>query len=393
MQRSNCIERERRVAVERSTKYWGTVSVDIDILEFPNEEEEENIDKLVELFQNDYRGLNPRYRIPAKIDKHQLDAALALSGLTFQKLKEAPDRIRGYPELKFPAGFRLKCCQGLHRSRAAARILPPGERCWSIDLYDSDIDPDLDAELREGYSAEKEPNDGVVYYRIRTYQGHHGPANPFLESRWWALLKYNSKQKKKNLKGILDDPYYKAAFDIQMDILALGDGMELGVIHKMFTMRCDELALKYLGHIKKVWKDEICEKNPETMQKIDRSTVKALQHTAPGCCKKDREDLWKKLQSGEIFSAFAEQERQIIWDRVLSASTTRLIPSLFTFFEDLNYLEGPLQSLKRLVPLSRKETISAALLRAYKDINQEPDQVKIQESESIMTFVPGTKAN
>jgi hypothetical protein len=137
MQRSNCIERERRVAVERSTKYWGTVSVDIDILEFPNEEEEENIDKLVELFQNDYRGLNPRYRIPAKIDKHQLDAALALSGLTFQKLKEAPDRIRGYPELKFPAGFRLKCCQGLHRSRAAARVLPPGERCWSIDLYDS----------------------------------------------------------------------------------------------------------------------------------------------------------------------------------------------------------------------------------------------------------------
>jgi hypothetical protein len=100
----------------------------------------------------------------------------------------------------------------------------------------------LDAELREGYSAEKEPNDGVVYYRIRTYQGHHGPANPFLESRWWALLKYNSKQKKKNLKGILDDPYYKAAFDIQMDIPALGDGMELGVIHKMFTMRCDEVS-------------------------------------------------------------------------------------------------------------------------------------------------------
>ena len=141
MRLSKCMERERRLAVERSTKYWGTASVNINILEFPNKEDEENIEKLVALFKKDHRGLNPRHRIPAKIEKDQLEAALKLSGLTVQKLKEPPDSLHGYPELRFPAGFRLTCCQGLHRSQAAARVLPPGERRWSIDLYDSGMTP------------------------------------------------------------------------------------------------------------------------------------------------------------------------------------------------------------------------------------------------------------
>ena len=82
----------------------------------------------------------------------------------------------------------------------------------------------------------------MVYYKVRKYQGYGGQADPFLESRWWALIEYYSKKKKENLKKILDDPEYRTAFDIQLEIPALGDGMELGVIHKMFTMGCDEVC-------------------------------------------------------------------------------------------------------------------------------------------------------
>ena len=136
---SKCIERERIIAVERSAKCWGTASVNIDVLEFPNETDEENVDKLAALFTSDFRGLNPRYHIPAKIDKDHLDAALTLSGLTIQELKASPDPEKGYPELRFPPSFRLKCFAGLHRAKAAAEVLPPGARRWSIDLYDSSM--------------------------------------------------------------------------------------------------------------------------------------------------------------------------------------------------------------------------------------------------------------
>ncbi len=121
------------------------------------------------------------------------------------------------------------------------------------------------------------------------------------------------------------------------------------------------------------------------MQKIDRPTVRAVENTAPGACKKDREYLYKKVQSGEIFGAFGEQERQHLWENVLSASANCLIPSFHTFFEDLNYIEGPLESLKRLVPLSRRDAILSALQRAYKGRNQ--------ESDSTIAYIPGTEAD
>lgn len=100
----------------------------------------------------------------------------------------------------------------------------------------------MDIELSEEYSAEKIPDDGVVYCKIRKYQGYRGIADSFLERRWWALIEYYSKRKKDNMKKILDDPDYREAFDIQLEIPALGDGMQLGVIHKLFTMKCHEVS-------------------------------------------------------------------------------------------------------------------------------------------------------
>ncbi|KAK3939649.1 hypothetical protein QBC46DRAFT_437116, partial [Diplogelasinospora grovesii] len=120
------------------------------------------------------------------------------------------------------------------------------------------------------------------------------------------------------------------------------------------------------------------------VRKIDRPTIEALEHTAPGACEGDSKALYNKLRSGEIFAAFSERERQVTWRRVLAASVDCLIPSLSTLFEDVKYIEGPLEALKRLVPPYRKDTISSELLGAYKDINQESDQAELNMRQAWM---------
>ena len=140
MQQSKLIERECKLAAERSSKCWGTVSVSVDILDFPNEEQYENVESLVKLFEKDFRGLNHLYHIPAKVETQQLEAALEGSQLSFETLKAGADS-NGYPELDFPVGFRLSCYRGLHRAEAARRFLPPGARRWPIDLYHSGKTP------------------------------------------------------------------------------------------------------------------------------------------------------------------------------------------------------------------------------------------------------------
>lgn len=97
------------------------------------------------------------------------------------------------------------------------------------------------------------------------------------------------------------------------------------------------------------------------MQKVGRATVKALECKAPRACRVDREALYRQLRSGKIFGAFAEQERKVIWSQVLAASTDRLIPPIFSFFEDVNYLQGPADYVKILMELLPGETLSYAL--------------------------------
>ena len=127
------------------------------------------------------------------------------------------------------------------------------------------------------------------------------------------------------------------------------------------------------------------------MRKVDRATVKALELTAPGACKADRDALYGQLKSGTIFGAFHEGDREEIWSNVLSVSTNRLIPSLFSFFQDVHYLEEPANCVKMLVKLSSRDTVSSALEDAFKDVNQTPGQCVIQESELRFVSKSGSR--
>jgi hypothetical protein len=130
------------------------------------------------------------------------------------------------------------------------------------------------------------------------------------------------------------------------------------------------------------------------MKRVDRATVKAIELTAPGACRADAEVLYGKLRSGRIFGAFDEQEREAIWIEVLRVSTDCLIPSLYSFFEDLNYLNRVADCVNRLIELSPGQTLSSALVdRAFKDVNQRADQCVIQVSDSSFIFRTGSRAD
>ena len=145
--------------------------------------------------------------------------------------------------------------------------------------------------------------------------------------------------------------------------------------------------------MKDFWYKRVLKENTQAMQKVDQTTVKALELTAPGACRADARVLYGLLMSGQIFSAFSQQEREAIWPIICSWSTHRLIPSFFGLFQDVNYLEGPADCIKRLIPLSRGATIFSALEGSFSDVNQTANHCVIQESESTFALKPGGLAD
>jgi len=111
------------------------------------------------------------------------------------------------------------------------------------------------------------------------------------------------------------------------------------------------------------------------MQKVDQATVKALELKAPRLSTLNAKVLRGQVLGGEIFGAFSEQERVAIWGRLQAVDG--LIPSLFTFFEDVKYLEACANCVKRLVSLSPRDTVSTALEKAFCDTNQRADRAVI----------------
>ena len=88
----------------------------------------------------------------------------------------------------------------------------------------------------------------------------------------------------------------------------------------------------------KKWYYRVFRNDRQKMRKLRRVNMKALENTAPGACRANAAELYGQVREGLVFSAFDEQEQEAIWQEVLSASRDRLIPSLSSFFKDLNYL-------------------------------------------------------
>jgi hypothetical protein len=125
------------------------------------------------------------------------------------------------------------------------------------------------------------------------------------------------------------------------------------------------------------------------MKKLDRCTVRTVELTAPGACPRDEARLHCELTKGRIFGGFTEEERENIWRELLAVSTDRLIPSLYTFFEDARYLRGPAECVKRLVEGSPGDQLSQMVKNSFTGVNQQSNICIIQVTESQLEARPG----
>ena len=160
------------------------------------------------------------------------------------------------PALRLPARHQLTCLHGRHRIQAARETLPPTEAWWTVDLYlagisislatairllidTTDSNPELRKNLVEEYSNEERPSDGEIYRKVRQYEKE---GNICFKKRWKARL---SAHGRRGLQQLFDhgDGELAAAFDNLLDIPGLWNGMRISTLHKMISMKCDEVGL------------------------------------------------------------------------------------------------------------------------------------------------------
>ncbi|KAG4276902.1 hypothetical protein FPRO04_14216 [Fusarium proliferatum] len=182
---------------------------------------------------------------------------------------------------------------------------------------------------------------------VECLQGLHRVAagKEFLPRRdwWWTI-----------------DLYLEA----RLDALRIIPGLFIGfrIEHRFMAMKCHEEASNYLLHILQVWKSILGDQKL-LMGCVDRQTVELLQLRAPGYSSHDALVVSKGIREGTIFPAIGHQStRKRIWMNLKSLPC--LIPSLYSFFEDLKYLHPPAKVVRQLVAPSKKST-REAMWRAF----------------------------
>lgn len=97
---------------------------------------------------------------------------------------------------------------------------------------------------------------------------------------------------------------------------------------------------------------------------VDENSVHFLQALAPQRSLRDRNNIEVGMRDNSLFPSVSDQlSRDIIFRNICDIDG--LVPSLFTFFESLKYLEPCCKILRDLVPLKSKRTIRQELFAHY----------------------------
>jgi hypothetical protein len=98
--------------------------------------------------------------------------------------------------------------------------------------------------LKERFPNDNRPPDGLIYERIRHYEGlPDGALNRMAASNWWAALETAPRSKKrKYLRLFLKHPTLPQKLNSLLVIGGLWEEMRIGLLHKVIAMRCDEVS-------------------------------------------------------------------------------------------------------------------------------------------------------
>lgn len=114
---------------------------------------------------------------------------------------------------------------------------------------------------------------------------------------------------------------------------------------------------------------------------------------APGALVADANNGPPMVLGGQVFGAFSKRERHQIWARL--EVVDGLVPSLWTFFRDIDYLKDRVNCVKRLVsvPQGIENTVSSSLRHALRHVSARDCQIVVQIAEDRFVTLGGTRAD
>jgi hypothetical protein len=127
------------------------------------------------------------------------------------------------------------CLDGLHRVAAARQFLLSGEQWWTVRVYDAKyISQKTATQIIEKYSHEQAFRDGTIFRKILIYHRK----NAISEAKWWARL---SPTKTSDLRQLLKNIHIADAFEACVKYKSLWAPIQLGSLHRLNTLKCDEV--------------------------------------------------------------------------------------------------------------------------------------------------------
>ncbi|CBX95206.1 hypothetical protein LEMA_P023580.1 [Plenodomus lingam JN3] len=377
------------LASQQATSHRGLARVSLDSLHFEHplvlekhrNESLDNVQRLEKIFERSgCLRLHDENILNAVVREDDLATALSRSNLTAAALR----RIISATDAPALHLEKVSCLTGLHRIRAADRFLDPNDKWWTVRLFSNDTPQPVLCHIIESYANEQKPRDGDIFRKIRYY---HREKDAEAENRWWARL---DKSKPKDLRQLLKRHKLASAFDALIDFPGLWAKIQLGALHRLLTLKCDEEMIRYLNHVALTW-TTILKYESTTMSPsiVDAVTVNHLELLAPNHSKIDRDLLLDLMDRQILFpSVIDNQQRRALASNL--CATIGLIPSLWTFFEVLKYLEPMCEILKDLIGGKQKRTIHSSLMANY--YPPATPMVQISDTTEAEITIPLSKA-
>ncbi|ENI00446.1 hypothetical protein COCC4DRAFT_150601 [Bipolaris maydis ATCC 48331] len=352
------------LATHKANCFRGLVRVHLDCLQFEHqlflnkhrEVSPQNVRRLQKIFEKTgCLRLQDENVIDAVVENDRLDAALRAIGLSIEALQN----IRSPKDAPTLNLRELKCLNGLHRIRAADQFLDENDKWWVVRLFSRETPTPILCHIVESYKNEQRPSDGEIFRRIRLY---HRENKVEAERKWWARL---DNSKPKDLRQLFKRTEIISSFDKLLEMPGLWAKVQLGALHRLLTLKCDEEMAYYLNHVSKVWtKILTCRNITLPFSAVDTVTVDNLESLAPKNSSVDKAFVMDLFERNIVFPSLLDSQiRRELAENICASEG--LIPSLWTFFETLKYIEPICEVLKKLIGGNMKRTIRSSLMGCY----------------------------
>ncbi|KZM19287.1 hypothetical protein ST47_g9567 [Ascochyta rabiei] len=309
--------------------------------------------------------------IDALVEDDDLVAALSLHGMSLDDMRSL-QWPQDAPALHLE---NVQCLSGMHRIEAARRFLNENDKWWIVRLFSYDTPKPVLVRIIESYSNEQKPSDGEIFRKIRLY---HRENDQEAQKGWWSRLE---KSKPKDLRQLFRRPLLAAGFDALIDMPGLWAKLQLGALHRLLVLKCDEEMTLYLDYIAKAWKRILrCGDTTLPFSAVDAVTVQSLELLAPKHSNIDKSLVIDLMERGEIFPSQRDHGiRKALVENI--CNFPGVIPSLWSFFETLKYLEPLCEALRQLLGEQMKRTIRSSLTGLF--FAPSKNMVQLNETEDV----------